>query len=101
MELKEYKEVTEKRRVTIGYKCDVCGKAHYGNNYPNDWHEFSAHHNEWGKDSGDSYEYYLVCSPECYKIKLTSCINNFKEYESAEIDGMTVEFASKLLDNMR
>lgn len=46
MDIKETKEVTEVKTVTVGHKCDNCGKIHKGD-FPDEWHNFSSHHNHW------------------------------------------------------
>lgn len=96
MKLTEYKEVTKREKVTTGYKCDECGKIDDGNNMPYDWHEFSGHHNSWGNDSCESYEYYMACSPECYAKLLKKAVEEFEEYNDAEIDEFDIEFAKKM-----
>ena len=96
MKIRETKEVTEKRVVTIGYKCDNCGKIHNGD-FPEDWHEFSGHHNSWGNDSCDSYEYYMACSPECFAKLLQQAVKEFENYDDAEINGYQIEFAKRMV----
>jgi hypothetical protein len=96
MKLTEYKEVTEWRNVTIGYRCDNCCKIHNGNSIAEDWHHFSAHHNSWGKDSWESYEYYTACSPECYAKLLQRAVEEFKEYHDAQIDNFEIDFAKRM-----
>lgn len=89
---KETKEVKEQRQVVVAVVCDNCGKEHKGSKMPDEWHSFSGH------DSIDSYENYMVCSPKCYKEKLTEAVNEFDGYDSAEIDEMTIQFAKNLVD---
>ena len=96
MKITEYKEVTQKKEVTVGFKCDNCGKVHSSNSLPDDWHEFSGHHNSWGNDSCESYEYYMACSPECYAKLLHNAVEEYKEYSTAEIDDFSIDFAVKL-----
>ena len=97
MKLTEYKEVTKRERVTIGYKCDNCGKIHNENSMPDSWHEFSGHHNSWGNDSCESYEYYMACSPECYAKLLQKAVEEFEEYSDAEIDNFEIDFAKRMV----
>lgn len=94
---KETKEVKEQRQVVVAVVCDNCGKEHKGSEMPDEWHSFSGHHSQWGNDSIDSYENYMVCSPKCYKEKLTEAVNEFDGYDSAEIDDMTIQFAKSLV----
>lgn len=49
MRNQEEKEVLSTELITISCTCDECGKNESTNNIPNDWFEFSAHHNNWGK----------------------------------------------------
>lgn len=84
------------REVTVHVKCDVCNKTHDGNNIPKEWHGFSIHHNHWGNDSQDSYEYFDVCSPECYKSKFKECVEAFDGFTDGEIDGFEIQFATIL-----
>ena len=96
MRITQYKEVTEKREVIIGIKCDGCGKIHNGESMPEGWHEFSAHHNHWGNDSVDSWNWYTACSPECYSRLLDETISEYEEYWSSKIDGFSIDFAKNL-----
>lgn len=101
MEMKEIKEVTEVKMVTIGRKCDVCGTIHEGRDLPDEWHSFNHHHNEWGNDSVDSYEYHEVCSPKCYWEKFKYCVKDLTGYTNAKIDDFEIQFARLLLENNR
>ena len=96
MILIETKEVTEFKQVVIGRKCDVCQKESYGVYFPDNWHRFDTHHNDWGNDSGESYEYHEVCSAECYSVKFKKCVKTLIGVETAKIDGFAIEFAVKL-----
>jgi len=95
-EITELKEVTETKYVTVGYKCDSCGKVHTSKDLPNDWHEFNGHHNSWGCDSVDSYQYYVTCGLQCYGKLLREAIESFKDYDDSEIDGFSLGFARKM-----
>src|SRR5690606_38293672 len=86
-----------KREVVVAVVCDNCGKERKGDEEPIDWHLFSAHHDEWGNESIDSYEEYMVCSPICYFKKLSEAVKYFETYNSTEIDGMSIQFARKLV----
>lgn len=61
--------VTEKVLVKEIRYCDVCKKEITVNSY---W-ELTTHHNDWGNDSIESYEYFDVCSKDCMRKK-------FEEY---------------------
>lgn len=60
---------TMRANVVIAKKCDVCGKeipkseSVCGREYP--FFSITTHHNDWGNDSIDSYEYFHACSSEC------------------------------------
>lgn len=63
------KTIIEKECV-ISKRCDVCGKdipptpkSFAGEYTP--YYKIITHHNDWGNDSIDSYEYKDACSPEC------------------------------------
>lgn len=96
MKLTEVQELTSLKEVTIGYKCDNCGKIHNGASIPDDWHDFSGHHNSWGNDSRDSYEFYTSCSPECYGKLLKKAVEEFSGYCDAIVDGFEIDFAKRM-----
>lgn len=93
----EYKEVTEKRRVTVSIRCDNCGAIHEGSRIPPSWHKFSSHHNEWGNNSVDSFEYHHVCKPQCYVELIKKLTAEYSDYPSLEVDDMSLEFAQSFL----
>lgn len=101
MKIKETKEVTETKEVVIAHKCDVCGKEHKGNYFPDDWHSFSSSHNHWGNDSVDSLEYHEVCSPKCYIKKLGECVDEFENFSDAKIDEFDIQFARKFVNYIK
>lgn len=95
----EIKKVTSKQEVTIGYKCDCCGKEIYETQLPREWHNFNSNHDEWGNDSVDSYEYYDVCSPKCYKDKIIEIVEGeYKNRKFATIDEKSIQFARLLVE---
>lgn len=64
-EVKEH-IVVDKVLVSRQMFCDVCEKEiTKGVGY----YEVTTHHNDWGNDSIDSYDYSDVCSVECLKKK--------------------------------
>ena len=93
MYIKEEKEITISQEIITGIKCDVCGKIHYGDTMPDNWHVLSMHHIEWGWDNVDSYESFHVCSPNCYAVKFKKCVEELKDISTAEIDGFNIQFA--------
>lgn len=98
MDIKKTKEVTEVKTVTVGHKCDNCGKVHDGQ-LPDDWHIISSHHNEWGNDSIDSYQCYDVCSPKCYIEKLTEVVEGeMRGIYDGEVDEMQIQFAIRMVE---
>lgn len=95
--IRETKIVTKTEEVTVGYKCDNCDKVHSGKSQPDEWHEFSGHHESWGNDSFESYEYYMACSPECYVNLLKKAVKEFEDYNTSEIDGFSIDFAKNMV----
>ena len=93
----EKRQVTTNEHVKTHVICDVCGKEEIGSCLPDNWHEISAHHNNWGNDSCESFEEWMVCSPDCYKVKLKEVVSEFSEYNTAEIDKMQIEFAKSMV----
>jgi hypothetical protein len=87
------------KEVQIGTKCDFCGKETDKN--PFDWYSFDHHHGDWGNDSVESYEYFDVCSTECFKGQLQKSLNDIGNYRSGIVAGMPVEFAKKLLKSLK
>jgi len=100
MKIKKVRQITTE--TITGYKCDVCKKIYEGASFPDDWHSFSSHHEEWGNDSIDSYENYHVCSVECYIKKFIEAVDeDLAEREEAEVDNFRIQFARKLADYFR
>ena len=64
-------KTTKRIRITEKVICDVCGKtiADKNNRYAEYW-TLETHHNDWGNDSCDSYEYFDLCSKDCVKERL-------------------------------
>jgi len=98
MEIREKKEVTEIKTITVAIKCDVCGNIHNGTDVPDEWHSFNHNHNEWGNDSCDSFEYHQVCSPECYWVKFKECVINLDGITWAKVDEFEIQFARRLVN---
>ena len=68
----ETKKIVVIQDCIVSKKCDVCGKEIPPTVIPHkygepvyDYYEVTTHHNDWGNDSVDSYEYFDVCSPDC------------------------------------
>ena len=61
--------VTETLVVEEWRVCDICQKKIESDSY---W-KLTTHHNDWGNDSHESYEYFDVCSKKCLAEK-------FEEY---------------------
>ena len=100
MKIKETKSVTKNQEVTTSIKCDVCGKVHNGDYTPEEWHEISIHHHHWGNDSVESYEYFDVCSPECYWQKIKECVAEYEGFTDAKIDDFEIQFARRLVNSL-
>lgn len=95
MKIKQSQQV--EREVTVHIKCDVCNKIHDGGDTPDNWHTISNHHNHWGNDSRDSYEYHDVCSIECYKTKMKEIVADYETYTNAKVDDFEIQFARLLV----
>lgn len=91
-------EVKRIQEVLVSVVCDECKKVHECNEVPNDWIEFSSHHDEWGNDSVDSYKYYLACSPQCYKEQFKKAVKDLSSRKFAEVQDMDISFARKLAE---
>ena len=73
--MREYKkeEIKQVKKIENGVICDVCNKKireeeDYKSAYRtkmSHFYEVTTHHNDWGNDSIDSYEYKDICSEEC------------------------------------
>ncbi len=101
MEIKEQQPVTSFQNITIGYECDICKKKVEGKERPKDWHHFEHHHEQWGNDSGDSYDWFDVCSPKCYFAQLEKSLKEMDEYYTAKIDDKSPEFVKSLLSTIK
>ncbi len=101
MKIEQLKPVTVNEKVTTGYKCDVCGTEHRSDTLPDGWHHFNQHHSDWGVNSGESYQYFDVCSAECFLVHMEHVI--LDEYgqrkSTGVISGFSVAFAIKLVNN--
>lgn len=79
MEIKQTQNVTVKKEVTIGIKCDVCGKDIHGRYWT-----FMTGHRDWGYDSCESIEHFDLYSQECIQSKFDeyfkNCENSYTQY---------------------
>lgn len=90
-------EVLRIERVAEKYICDNCKKEVSTNTLPNDWHEFTSGHDEWGNDSVDSIESYHVCSPACYFGVLAELARLNRNYKSFEANDIPLNFINSIL----
>lgn len=95
--------ITEKVPVvqdkTTGIQCDACGKAYPANA---DLFYFNSHHQDWGNDSIDSYEYHHACSVDCYTMLLGKCIDALSDNQrTAEIADMPYGFVKMLYERLK
>lgn len=97
MKKKEYREVTVKREITYEVICDGCGKTIKGD-LPDDWYEFSAHHEEWENDPIDSIDHYQCCSAKCYFKALEKACEDFEEYNTSVIDRKDLDFVKNIIN---
>ena len=65
MQITKRKEITVKREILSGIKCDVCGK-----DINKGFWTLTTGHNDWGNDSCDSMINFDLCSKECVQKKL-------------------------------
>lgn len=93
MRITKKQEVTEMQQIVVHYKCDFCNKISDTEEFPKTWHSFDHHHHEWD----DTFEYFDVCSIDCYFKQLVKSLKEMQSYESAEIGGMTPEFVKELI----
>ena len=94
MDIVEQKQVT--KQVVIGRRCDVCGKETTGLSDPNFYH-FNSHHNDWGSDSEESYEWHDVCSSDCYFGKLKDLISDNSDSTTFEADEKSIDFIKQMI----
>ena len=73
--MREYKrkEIKKIQETEVGIACDICKRKikeekDYESVYRtkmSHFYEVTTHHNDWGNDSIDSYEYRDICGEEC------------------------------------
>lgn len=93
MKIEKDQQVTQK--VTVGIKCDVCGKETNNISDPH-FHHFSSNHSDWGSDSEESYEWHDVCSADCYFTKLKTLIIENSDSTTFEADDKSLTFLKDL-----
>jgi hypothetical protein len=73
--------VTEQVLIKETRCCDVCGKEIKSeNSFKKPYWSLTTHHNDWGNDSIESYEYYDVCSKDCLKQKFDEYVEDSNEW---------------------
>ena len=77
--------------VVVGKTCDVCSKdiPPTSREFPRTMHPYyriSTHHNDWGNDSVDSYEYFHACSPACAMKFTEEYLKDFDKQHSRCIE---------------
>ena len=83
--------------VEVGKKCDVCGLQTLNRDVYDKWIHGNHHHGDWGYDSQDSYEWFDICSPKCFRVQLERSITELGKTWTGEIFGMPLNFAKALL----
>lgn len=85
--------------TSIGKICDCCGKESRNEMEHNTWFHVNAHHSEWGNDSIDSYEWYDICSSQCYIDKMIAIFLKMRYWKnySAEIFGLDYRVIDKII----
>lgn len=64
--------ITEKVLVKETTYCDVCKREITANSF---W-KLTTHHNDWGNDSIESYEYFDICSADCLREKFNEYVKD-------------------------
>lgn len=90
------KKTIVERECVVSKKCDVCGKdipptKSYFIGEATPYYRITTHHNDWGNDSIESYEYKDACSPEC---ALKIC-EEYIPYEFKKNHSRTIEVSHK------
>jgi hypothetical protein len=102
MELEEKKEVTEIKKVTVGYKCDFCNNTVEAKYLPDSWITIRSQHSEWGNDSCDSVEYNHLCSAKCYLLQVKKLEKKESRRYTFEIEGtMNMPFIKDFLKEVK
>jgi len=84
-----------KRDVTIGWRCDVCGKKTNQKKIPNDWLRFDCvYHGQYPQDF--QTEDIDVCSARCFIKFLIKEFQNGCSWE--EIADMPIDFLKQLVN---
>jgi hypothetical protein len=92
------KEVKVTQNTFVATKCDICGKGTPDEN-DNSFYNLEHHHSAWGNDSIDSFEYFDVCSFNCYMKQLKRSVKELEGYASAEIDGKPIKFVEQMIED--
>lgn len=94
------------KEITIGYKCDFCGKVFFGEgdeeevDLPISWHCFEKileDDEELLHDESPAAEYYFVCSPSCYFEKIKEQLLK-KDNCFVSIDGIRIPFLQRIFE---
>lgn len=93
----EIKEVQTK----IGVKCDCCGRERiyrpFSGREPNEeWFHYSTHTDMWGNDSHESYEFFDVCSFDCFKRQLVKHVDDLSD--GYYISDLPYSFAKRIVN---
>lgn len=95
MKLTKTIHTIRKDTITVGYKCDICGKEHNDILLPENWHEFTIQHYAWEYDVWDTQ---IVCSVECYFKFLQEAVSTYKneKFTHIQIDEFNLQFAEQI-----
>lgn len=74
--------VVDKHVVEAKRFCDICGKEITGHYW-----EVTTHHDDWGNDSIDSYEYDDCCSTNCLRVAF------FNYLDQSNYEGNSKQFS--------
>lgn len=92
MELREKKVIES--TVTVGCKCDGCGKESRDSKECEQWHDFSAGNCDYESD----WEYLHACSVKCFIQLLDEYLKRLDGYSTAKISEFELPFAKLLYD---
>ena len=85
-------QVTVEKEIDVGVVCDGCGKEIRNKNNMNEriarlpYYEVTTHHNDWGNDSVDSYEYFDFCSLDCMLPHMRTYYKTANGSESYDVE---------------
>lgn len=88
--IEEERSVVQRAKIYEIATCDVCKRTIYKTDYVNppnnkyraDYWTITTGHNDWGNDSCESRESFVVCSKDCAAAMFTVYINDSSDGEN-------------------